>query len=416
MLVIVLALPLLALVNDEPPLPSAAISDPIVMPLPEIDGNAWRTRGQLVSQEPYKPPFDDHDAVLGNAWRAVYRSLSGVDGAVRDVSGAFFLPRGTPPPDGWPVISAAHGTTGIGNDCGPSRQPDLQGYAPLVQSLLSDGYAVALTDYEGLGAQGAHPYLEPRTAAFNTIDAVRALRRLTPLVSTRWVALGYSQGGQAVWAANELDDFYGHDLQLMGSVALAPSANATPAADLAWNGSLTEQQRALLPLFVISLARYNPGLDTRAFLHGSDEAHRKRLSHCKPADREAHRTSLPVPVPWASVVGRVRESNELRPTTQADVAELREALRKIALPQRPLTKPMLVIAGGRDSLVLPVWVKTAVSQSCALGGRIQFTEIASADHQTILWKAAPRVEHWIADRFAGIEAKSTCAQRAPSDK
>ena len=102
---------------------------------------------------------------------------------VREVSGAFFVPRGTPPENGWPVISLAHGTTGIGHDCGPSRQPDLMGYAPMIQSFLADKYAVALTDYEGLGESGSHPYLEPRTAAFNTIDAVRAMRDISPTVS-----------------------------------------------------------------------------------------------------------------------------------------------------------------------------------------------------------------------------------------
>ena len=179
-------------------------------------------------REPYDDaPLEDRDAVLGQAWRAVYTSVSGVDGGRREVSGAFFVPRGAPPENGWPVISLAHGTTGIGNDCGPSRQPDLMGYAPMVQWLLADKYAVALTDYEGLGESGSHPYLEPRTAAFNTIDAVRAMRAISPLVSARWMAVGYSQGGQAVWAADELNAYYGNDLQLQGSVALAPAANVT---------------------------------------------------------------------------------------------------------------------------------------------------------------------------------------------
>ena len=65
------------------------------------------------------------------------------------------------------------------------------------------------------------------TAAFNTIDAVRAMRDISATVSARWMAVGYSQGGQAVWAANELNSYYGNDLQLQGSVALAPAANLT---------------------------------------------------------------------------------------------------------------------------------------------------------------------------------------------
>ena len=213
------------------------------------------------TRSPTTPPLEDRDAVLGQAWRAVYTSVSGVDGGRREVSGAFFVPRGTPPENGWPVISFAHGTTGIGNDCGPSRQPNLQGYAPMIQSFLADKYAVALTDYEGLGESGSHPYLEPRTAAFNTIDAVRAMRAISATVSARWMAVGYSQGGQAVWAANELNSYYGNDLQLQGSVALAPAANLTGMADLVWSGSLTDDQRARVPMGIVGFARYNPDLD-----------------------------------------------------------------------------------------------------------------------------------------------------------
>ncbi len=126
------------------------------------------------------------------------------------------------PSSRWPMAPPASA-----HDCGPSRQPDLMGYAPLIQSFLADKYAVALTDYEGLGESGSHPYLEPRTEAFNTVDAVRAMRAISATVSARWMAVGYSQGGQAAWAANELNSYYGNDLQLQGSVALAPAANLT---------------------------------------------------------------------------------------------------------------------------------------------------------------------------------------------
>jgi len=120
------------------------------------------------------------------------------------------------------------------------------GYAPMVESFLTEKYAVALTDYEGLGESGSHPYLEPRTEAFNTIDAVRAFRSISASVSARWVAVGYSQGGQAAWAADELNSFYGNGLQLQGSVALAPSVNSTGGAGLVASGLLTDEQRAEL--------------------------------------------------------------------------------------------------------------------------------------------------------------------------
>lgn len=411
-----LVLPLPALTGCTAGLPSAPAAAPIVLPLPDVAEDVWRRRGHVVSHEPYNdPPLDDRDSVFGQAWRAVYTSVSGVDGGIREVSGAFFIPRGTPPENGWPVISLAHGTTGIGNNCGPSRQPDLQGYAPLIQSMLTEKYAVALSDYEGLGESGSHPYLEPRTAAFNTIDAVRAMRDISATVSTRWIAVGASQGGQAAWAANELNSYYGNDLQLQGSVALAPAANVTGAADLVWSGSLTADQRARFPMLVIGLARYNPDLDEHSFLHGSTEAYRRQLSRCDPTGSQESTGSQsenappPAPIPWEAVVDRLSAANALKPDTPQDVATLRDALRRVALPQRPLGKPMLVVTGEDDAVVFPDWVRSAVSRSCALGGRIEYLRIADAGHLDLIPKVARAMQRWIADRFAGRAAPSNCS-------
>jgi alpha-beta hydrolase superfamily lysophospholipase len=403
-----LLLPLSALTSCGARLPSAPDAAPIVVPLPDVAADVWESRGHVVHQEPYvDPPLEDRDSVLGEAWRAVYTSVSGVDGGRREVSGAFFVPRGIPPKNGWPVISLAHGTTGIGHNCGPSRQPDLMGYSPMIDALLAVKYAVAVSDYEGLGEGGSHPYLEPRTAAFNTIDAVRAMRDISPTVSARWVAVGFSQGGQAVWAANELNSYYGNDLQLQGSVALAPAANVTGVADLVWSGSLTQDQRARIPLLIVGLARYNPDLNEDSFLHGSAEFYRGQLSRCEPTGSHSENTP-PAPIPWRAVVDRLREANDVKPDTPQDVAKLRDALRRVALPQRPLDKPMLVINGEDDAVVLPDWVRSAVSRSCALGGRIEYLQIPDAGHEEVTSKPAHTVERWIADRFAGTAPPSNC--------
>ncbi len=279
----------------------------------------------------------------------------------------------------------------------------------MIQSFLADKYAVALTDYEGLGESGSHPYLEPRTAAFNTIDAVRAMRDISPMVSARWVAVGFSQGGQAVWAANELNSYYGNDLQLQGSVALGPAANLTGVADLVSSGTLTDEQRQRFPLGIVGLARYNPDLNADSFLHGSAEYFRAHLSRCEPPDsQESTGRQLEAPIPWRTVVDRLRDANDVKPSTPQDVATLRDALRRVALPQRPLDKPMLVIVGEDDAQVMPDWVRSAVSRSCALGARIQYLQIPNTGHIDLIPKVDETVARWIAGRFAGTPPPSNC--------
>lgn len=401
----VLVLTLSAVTGCTAPAPPPA---PIAPPLPNVAGDVWNSRGHLVHQEPYvDPPLAD-PGTIGQAWRAVYRSVSGLDGGMREISGAFFVPRGDPPKDGWPVIALAHGTVGIGNNCGPSRQPNLQGYGFMVQGLLENNYAVALTDYEGLGETGSHPYLEPRTAAFNTIDAVRALRNLTAKASARWIAIGYSQGGQAMWVVNALNSYYGSGLQLEGTVALAPATNLAGSADLVLSRSMSDEQRALFPTLIVGLARYNPDLDPHSFLHEYTKSYEKSLSRCKTTPRPRRRApSASAPVLWQLVAQRLRDSNDLRADSPQDVTKLQEVLRRVAVPDRPLEKPMFVISAEHDAVVLPEWVQFAVSRSCALGGQVKYLQ-ADANHQNILWRVSRPLDRWIADRFAGEEPPSNC--------
>ena len=81
-----LFLPMLALATCEPQLPSVPDAAPIVVPLPDVAADVWESRGHVVHLEPYNYPPLDGDSVLGEAWRAVYTSVSGVDGGIREVS------------------------------------------------------------------------------------------------------------------------------------------------------------------------------------------------------------------------------------------------------------------------------------------------------------------------------------------
>jgi hypothetical protein len=85
---------------------------------------------------------------------------------------------------------------------------------------------------------------------------------------------------------------------------------------------------------------------------------------------------------------------------------LRDALRRIALPQQPLAGPMLVVNGGKDKDVPPPWVSAAVARSCKLGGRIEHVEMPDSDHSDIGF--SDKTVGWIADRFAGKPASSNC--------
>lgn len=373
-----------------------SLADPLPSTAPSITADTLQMRGQLVEQS--EQAFDDPDHLIGQARRAVYKSVSGLDGTVRDVSGAFFLPAGSPPPGGWRVISIGHGTTGIGTDCGPSRDSDLLGFRSMVDSYLREGYAVAMTDYEGLGGTGSHPYLEPRTAGFNVVDAVRALRNLFPNVSTYWAGLGNSQGGQAVWAANELAGQYATGLNLVGSVALSPAANITAIADLGRAGGLSSEQRDLLPLIAEGVARYDPRLVEDGVAPRLTAEQQTQAFSCD-SDAGGRRDEL---VPPTSI----------HLDDERTVAVFRTALRRIALPQQPLAAPMLVVNGLDDRTIPAEWVRTAVGQACALGDHIDHVEVTGAGHGDLGAQAYDIASQWLRDRFAGSPAPSNCGDAA----
>lgn len=157
-------------------------------------------------------------------------------------TGTLYLPEGDPPPGGWPIVSWAHGTVGLGDDCAPSRLRDVR--SPVSEALKA-GYAVTATDYAGTGSGAAAEYLGGRAAAASVIDVIRAARAEVPELSHRWVSVGHSQGGHAaLWAAHRADD-YGDGLDLRGTVALAPVSNIVSVFNLLRPG-------------IPSLGRFNP--------------------------------------------------------------------------------------------------------------------------------------------------------------
>ncbi len=179
--------------------------------------------GTILRFETMNAPFPE-----SQAWRVLYTS-TGINGETIAVSGMVFAPAGPIPPVGRPVVSWAHPTTGIDDQCAPSRSPkpydDVQGLA----DFLNLGWVVVATDYQGLGTDGMHPYLVGASEAQGTIDIVRAARNLSETgASSNYFVFGHSQGGQAALFAGQMASTYAPELQLLGVAAAAPAGMLVP--------------------------------------------------------------------------------------------------------------------------------------------------------------------------------------------
>ncbi len=137
------------------------------------------------------------------------------------------------------MISYAHGTTGTADICAPSRNrkgDPVEAYIsyvdPQLNAWLRAGYAVARTDYQGLGTPGPHRYLIGPAEARSVLDIVRAARQLDPSIGKRFLVSGHSQGGHAaLFAAGEAKS-YVPELALRGTVAYAPASHLKEQASL----------------------------------------------------------------------------------------------------------------------------------------------------------------------------------------
>jgi hypothetical protein len=327
--------------------------------------------------------------------RVIYRSTSGIDHSQSVVSGAVFVPAGQPPNGGWPVIAVAHGTTGVNNECGPSLSPTLWGSAQLVGNLLRAGLAVAAADYQGLGAPGAHPYLDARTAGLNVIDSVRALRFVSRDVSTRWAAFGGSQGGGATWAANELASTYATDLDLVGTVSLVPAADMSGYAAKAAEGTLSEDQRAAYIWILMGLERTRPGFNIDDYRRGLAKEKWDVVSACfgPKADERAKILAELSP-------------GDLTPANPEAQQRLYDLLKSMALPLQPAVAPMQVFYAGKDEYVEPEWTRAAIERACKLGDTIEAGFEPDKGHGDI--DPGDAYLQWLGHRFARERAPNTC--------
>ena len=172
-------------------------------------------------------------------WLVLYRSVTD-RGQTVATSGVISVPATPAPPGGWPLISWAHGTTGVADVCAPSKDSatgPAHGYLSVVDPVLTQwvqhGYAVARTDYQGLGTDGPHAYLTGVPEARAVADIALAAHQLVPDVGTRWLAAGHSQGGGAAVFAAALGQSWAPSIRLLGAIDLASGSHMSEAIRVA---------------------------------------------------------------------------------------------------------------------------------------------------------------------------------------
>ncbi|MGB3725681.1 MAG: lipase family protein [Glaciecola sp.] len=195
--------------------------------------------GDLIKQERSDFFLDPLRAisVQADVFKIMYKSTNH-DNASIAVTGTVIVPYKHWHRGPRPLVAYAVGTQGLADRCAPSRQlaagSEYEGV--FIAGLIARGYAVVVTDYEGLGTEGVHTYINRESAGRTVLDSLRAAQQLghIDIPAAGPVAIsGYSQGGGAAASAAELAPSYAPELDLKGVVAGAvPSDLALTAKSL----------------------------------------------------------------------------------------------------------------------------------------------------------------------------------------
>jgi pimeloyl-ACP methyl ester carboxylesterase len=303
-------------------------------------------------------------------------------GAKDAVSGTVSVPKGKPPKGGWPVITWAHGTTGVADVCAPSRnsvtnpeQASISYIYPDLNEWLRAGYAVVQTDYQGLGTPGKHPYLIGEAEGRSVLDIVTAARQLDPKLSKRFLIAGHSQGGQsALFAAGEASSWVPR-LNLRGTVAFAPASHILDQNSLLPALTSPSGLTALATLIVDGASTQSSAINVNQIL--SDRA----LQF--------------YPLLQSQCLSRLGQSDELGgiPPSQlersgADLSAISPVLAAMN-PAVRTAAPILLSQGEADTTVFKVFTDQLKGELDGLGDQVTYKTYPGVNHGGVVTAGEP---------------------------
>ncbi|NKX90321.1 alpha/beta hydrolase family protein [Nocardia coubleae] len=332
------------------------------------------------------------DAVPGARTELIlYRSID-AHGATVAVSGTVSVPPGTPPVGGWPLISFAPGTNGVADVCAPSRADGASPTRDELARWVAAGYAVARTDYQGLGTPGGHGYLIGETEQRAVADIVVAAREFNRDIGARWVAMGHSQGGHAALFAASASGGWAPAVDLLGAVALAPASHLAEQVRMAkWAVS-----NPLGSVGTGGLAVYLPMLVRGA----------QTVTELDPARFLTERAVSMLPLADTDCAAALSESGKWGGLSVKDVLERDgdlSGLLRVLDDNDPsglsFTEPVLVLQGRDDHTVPLKSTDAMVAQQQMRGQAVDYRKYDGVDHSEIISASFTDALGWVDTRF-----------------
>ena len=339
-------------------------------------------------------------AFHGTTYRVMYVS-TGIGNKHAVVTGLVIVPNVAAPSGGYDVVSWAHGTNGMANQCAPSlNATDINATTAPVDTfnaLLDKGWALVASDYQGEGSPpGLLPYLIGSLSGQNTIDIVRAAHEMPSAhTSLTYVVWGHSEGGQTAMFSWNMGAGYGSQggLHMVGVVAGAPPSQfkyiydalqtspyrfylfmAAAGFNLYYGNKSAPLQEVLTAKGLAQL----PTLSKGCFDYLMNALDKFQIQELVKAD--------PFTIPtWQPLL----EENDPNSFTTAT---------KI---------PLLILQGGSDEQIPPVSTQLLAAHLCSVGDTVQRWIYPGLSHTGVIPVSTQDMIQWISERFAGTPAPST---------
>ncbi|MDG4857322.1 lipase family protein, partial [Streptomyces sp. T-3] len=316
------------------------------------------------------------------AWKINYRSTSAL-GKPNTVSGTVIVPQdGKTGPR--PLITYAVGTVGLGDSCAPSANfPKGTGLeANLIQQLTWRGWAVVVTDYEGLGTPGDHTYTVGRSAGQSMLDAARAAQRM-PAAAQSGLSkdspigiMGYSQGGQASSWAAELHDTYAPELKVKGTATGGVPAKLSALAPV-HDGSYGS---GLLFMAASGQSAAYPELKLDSYLNAAGKTLVDFFrNNCVAID---------------ATVGSFKKISDLTTKNPLETPEWQQRLNESNLGTHKPDHPVYLYHAIADELIPYSLGKGLKNDWCAKGGNVHWRSIVLGEHVSGVITEAFAVQNW----------------------
>jgi alpha-beta hydrolase superfamily lysophospholipase len=364
-------------------LPVAPAGDAFYQPPSPIPGSA---NGDLIwaTQIP---------GAIANAtsWKVLYRSED-LQGQPIAVSGLIVVP--TNPAPGNPVITWAHGTTGLGDQCAISRQ-FTSGFSAeklLAPVAIGKGWTFVATDYQGLGTPGVHPYLVGLSEARGVLDIARTARQVTANAVTAdspVMIVGHSQGGGAALFAAEQAATYAPDLHVVGTAAGAPAGDLAAIAPAIWSATSVQPFGAEL---IAGLHAGYPDLPLDAVANADGQQLLAQVAtQC--LDQTAALTFDPAALGAVDPSANPDWAGAIAANTAGSVVP---------------SAPVLIFHGDADTTVPRALTDLTLADYCKVGATVEVKTYPGANHTSVIPAALGDIIGFFDARLAGQPAATSC--------